>query len=192
MPNAIICTPGNPSGKAKPWPTKNAGRKSEEARFCLSDECYSELYRDEAKPPAGILEACDAMNHFGYNCPCLHSLSKRSNLPGLRSGFVAGDPELIKRFLQYQPITVAPCHCLISMSLLPPGKTSSTYWKTGSSTTKSIAVSAELKSVLPIKFRPAFISGLTFKETTKSSLKNGCKKPTSRYCRASTYRERTA
>jgi N-succinyldiaminopimelate aminotransferase len=68
-----------------------------------SDECYSELYPDENNPPPGLLEACAKMGRDDYaRCMVFHSLSKRSNLPGLRSGFVASDSKLIKDFLQYR------------------------------------------------------------------------------------------
>ncbi len=57
-----------------------------------SDECYSELYPDEANPPEGLLQTCAAIGRHDFKrCVVFHSLSKRSNLPGLRSGFVAGD-----------------------------------------------------------------------------------------------------
>jgi N-succinyldiaminopimelate aminotransferase len=68
-----------------------------------SDECYSEIYRDEAAPPAGLLEAAQQMGNSDFkHCIVFHSLSKRSNAPGLRSGFVAGDPEILKAFLLYR------------------------------------------------------------------------------------------
>ena len=68
-----------------------------------SDECYSELYFDESAPPAGLLQAAAAMGRYDYRrCIVFHSLSKRSNLPGLRSGFVAGDAEVLGRFLKYR------------------------------------------------------------------------------------------
>ncbi|MEF8792726.1 succinyldiaminopimelate transaminase [Thiohalorhabdus sp.] len=66
-----------------------------------ADECYSEIYPDERRPPTGILEAARNAGRTGFErCLAFHSLSKRSNLPGLRSGFVAGDPEIIERFLR--------------------------------------------------------------------------------------------
>ncbi len=100
-----ICTPGNPSGATlsiedMQWLI----RQSDKYNFIIaSDECYSEIYHDEASPPAGLLEAADAMGrrHF-KNCISFNSLSKRSNLPGLRSGYVGGDPDIIKKFLHYR------------------------------------------------------------------------------------------
>ncbi len=66
-----------------------------------SDECYSELWFDQA--PVGLLEVCAEMGRDDYkNCIVFHSLSKRSNLPGMRSGFVAGDAELLKPYLKFR------------------------------------------------------------------------------------------
>jgi len=72
-----------------------------------SDECYSELYPDQDKPPTGLLEAAALMkdrpgNDIYKNCLVFHSLSKRSNLPGMRSGFVAGDARIIAPFKLYR------------------------------------------------------------------------------------------
>lgn len=68
-----------------------------------SDECYSEIYQREDNPPPGLLQAAAAMgNHDFRRCLVFHSLSKRSNLPGLRSGFVAGDADLLDTFLRYR------------------------------------------------------------------------------------------
>ena len=68
-----------------------------------ADECYSEIYFDENTPPPGLLEAASAMGNTEFKrCMVFHSLSKRSNLPGLRSGFVAGDAALINAFLLYR------------------------------------------------------------------------------------------
>jgi N-succinyldiaminopimelate aminotransferase len=68
-----------------------------------SDECYSELYFDEANPPAGLLQACAELGRDDFSrCVVFHSLSKRSNLPGLRSGFVGGDAKILEKFLLYR------------------------------------------------------------------------------------------
>jgi len=68
-----------------------------------SDECYSELYPDESQPPEGLLQACTAIGRNDFaRCIVFHSLSKRSNLPGLRSGFVAGDADILAGFLKYR------------------------------------------------------------------------------------------
>ena len=100
-----ICTPGNPTGSVI---TKEQMQwlinKAEEFDFIIaSDECYSEIYFDDEKPPCGLLEAAAEMGNTQYRrCVVFHSLSKRSNLPGLRSGFVAGDAEIMQAFLKYR------------------------------------------------------------------------------------------
>jgi len=100
-----ICSPGNPSGavisKAQMQWLIN---KAEEFDFIIaSDECYSEIYFDEASPPCGLLQAAADMGNTEYKrCVVFHSLSKRSNLPGLRSGFVAGDKNTLQAFLKYR------------------------------------------------------------------------------------------
>jgi N-succinyldiaminopimelate aminotransferase len=68
-----------------------------------ADECYAEIYPDEAAPPPSLLNAALAAGHAGFErCIVFHSLSKRSSLPGLRSGFVAGDQRLLEKFLLYR------------------------------------------------------------------------------------------
>jgi N-succinyldiaminopimelate aminotransferase len=68
-----------------------------------SDECYSELYDDETKPPVGLLQTAYNMGNFTFKrCVVFHSLSKRSNAPGLRSGFVAGDADILHQYFQYR------------------------------------------------------------------------------------------
>ena len=99
----FICTPGNPSGTVIDEETLDyLINKANEFDFWLaSDECYSEIYRNT--PPPGLLEVCAQMGHRDYSqCLVFHSLSKRSNLPGLRSGFVAGDASFIAPFLKYR------------------------------------------------------------------------------------------
>ena len=99
-----VCSPGNPTGAVMPleeWRT--LFELSERHGFVIaSDECYSEIYfRDE--PPLGALQAATALGRSDFsNLIALTSLSKRSNVPGLRSGFVAGDARLIKAFLLYR------------------------------------------------------------------------------------------
>jgi N-succinyldiaminopimelate aminotransferase len=100
-----LCSPGNPTGAVMSLPQlRDIIRLAREYDFVIaSDECYSEIYFDEAAPPTGLLQACAAMGDSDYrNCLVFHSLSKRSNLPGLRSGFVAGDAALLRSFLQYR------------------------------------------------------------------------------------------
>ena len=73
-----------------------------------SDECYSEIYLDEGNPPLGGLQAARLGRDDYRNLVAFSSLSKRSNVPGLRSGFVAGDAALIGRFLLYRTYRAAP------------------------------------------------------------------------------------
>jgi len=99
-----VCSPGNPTGAVMPlseW--QQLFELSDRHGFVIaSDECYSEIYfRDE--PPLGSLEAAVKLGRDDFrNLVALTSLSKRSNVPGLRSGFVAGDRALIKPFLLYR------------------------------------------------------------------------------------------
>lgn len=100
-----ICTPGNPTGSVMSVSDmQTLIRLSDEHDFIIaSDECYSEIYLDESKPPAGLLEAASDMGRHDFkNCVAFNSLSKRSNLPGLRSGYVAGDAAIIEKFLLYR------------------------------------------------------------------------------------------
>ncbi len=100
----FTCSPGNPTGAVMPldeW--KKLFELSDRYGFVIaSDECYSEIYfRDE--PPLGGLEAAVRLGRSDFrNLIALTSLSKRSNVPGMRSGFVAGDAALIKPFLLYR------------------------------------------------------------------------------------------
>lgn len=99
----FICSPGNPTGAIM-----NAKQMAELLELAhtydfviASDECYSEIYLNEPAP--GLLQAAHEYNHKDFKrCMVFHSLSKRSSLPGMRSGFVAGDPELIEKFRLYR------------------------------------------------------------------------------------------
>jgi len=100
-----VCNPGNPSGSIMPlsdW--ELLFELADEHDFVIaSDECYSEIYLDEQAPPLGGLQAAVALGRSDFRrLVSFSSLSKRSNLPGLRSGFVAGDEQLINRFLLYR------------------------------------------------------------------------------------------
>ncbi|UTW46070.1 succinyldiaminopimelate transaminase [bacterium SCSIO 12696] len=100
-----LCTPGNPTGAVMSLQQlQDLIALADQYDFVIaSDECYSEIYLDEQQPPAGILQACAELGRHDYHrCIAFQSLSKRSNLPGLRSGFVAGDQNLIERFLLYR------------------------------------------------------------------------------------------
>ncbi|CAN7493725.1 succinyldiaminopimelate transaminase [Pseudomonas sp. LjRoot71] len=101
----FLCSPGNPTGALIPVETlKKLIALADQFDFVIAaDECYSELYFDEANPPAGLLTACAELGRHDFKrCVVFHSLSKRSNLPGLRSGFVAGDADILKSFLLYR------------------------------------------------------------------------------------------
>ncbi len=101
----FLCSPSNPTGAVTDAETlTRLIELSDRYDFIIaSDECYSEIYFDEAKPPVGLLEVCAQLGRHDYkNCVVFHSLSKRSNLPGLRSGFVAGDAALIAPFTSYR------------------------------------------------------------------------------------------
>ena len=100
-----ICTPGNPTGIviSKQQLIKLITLSIKYDFIIASDECYSEIYFDENNPPTGLLEAAEDCGNENFdNCMVFHSLSKRSNLPGMRSGFVAGDARLIKAYLLYR------------------------------------------------------------------------------------------
>ena len=101
----FLCSPGNPTGALIPAATlKKLIALADEHDFVIAaDECYSELYFDEDAPPPGLLSACAELGRSDFKrCVVFHSLSKRSNLPGLRSGFVAGDADILKQFLLYR------------------------------------------------------------------------------------------
>ena len=99
-----VCSPGNPSGKVmtiEQW--KTIFDLSDKYGFVIAaDECYSEIYFDETKPPLGALQAAHLLGRSYKNLIIFSSLSKRSNVPGMRSGFVAGDADLIAKFLLYR------------------------------------------------------------------------------------------
>lgn len=100
-----LCSPGNPTGKIIDKDSiKQLLNLAEKYDFVIaSDECYSEIYLDESNPPIGLLQAASELGNTDYErCIVFHSLSKRSNAPGLRSGFVAGNEKLIREYLRYR------------------------------------------------------------------------------------------
>jgi len=100
-----ICSPGNPSGAVMSQVDyEKLLLLAEKYDFVIaSDECYSELYDDESNPPVGLLESAYRMGNTSFKrCVVFHSLSKRSNAPGLRSGFVAGDADILGQYFQYR------------------------------------------------------------------------------------------
>jgi N-succinyldiaminopimelate aminotransferase len=101
----FLCSPGNPTGTVLSQEfLRHALTLADRHDFIIAaDECYTELYLDEASPPPGLLQVSLEAGHDRFQrCVVFHSLSKRSSVPGLRSGFVAGDPEVLARFLLYR------------------------------------------------------------------------------------------
>ena len=100
-----VCSPGNPTGAVMDldeWRTLFA-LADRHGFIIASDECYSEIYHDESAPPLGALAVCRQLGRTDYRgVVVFSSLSKRSNVPGMRSGFVAGDAALLARFLRYR------------------------------------------------------------------------------------------
>jgi N-succinyldiaminopimelate aminotransferase len=100
-----VCSPANPTGHVMPlaeW--KSLFELSDRYGFVIAaDECYSEIHFDESRPPLGALEAAQQLGRSGFpRLIVFSSLSKRSNVPGMRSGFVAGDAALLQKFLLYR------------------------------------------------------------------------------------------
>jgi N-succinyldiaminopimelate aminotransferase len=99
-----VCSPGNPTGKVmnlEEW--REVFALADKYGFVIaSDECYSEIYFDEANPPLGALQAAHKLGRDYTNLVMFSSLSKRSNVPGMRSGFVAGDARILEKFLLYR------------------------------------------------------------------------------------------
>ncbi|MEO5378167.1 MAG: succinyldiaminopimelate transaminase [Magnetococcus sp. DMHC-6] len=103
---AYLCTPSNPTGTVLPLDyLKKWIHLAHEHNFILaSDECYSEIWQDS--PPPGLLQAAFELGLKDFSrCLVFNSLSKRSNMPGARSGFVAGDPELLAIYFQLRTYT---------------------------------------------------------------------------------------
>lgn len=100
-----ICSPGNPSGavidRARYQTLLTLADRHDV--LIAADECYSEIYDDRSEPPAGLLEIAHELGRNDFSrIVVFHSLSKRSNLPGLRSGFVAGDATVLEQYLRYR------------------------------------------------------------------------------------------
>ncbi|MGF1644624.1 MAG: succinyldiaminopimelate transaminase [Thiotrichales bacterium] len=154
-----VCSPGNPTGAVIDEATLGALIELAERHdfIIASDECYSEIYQDEAAPPAGLLGAAARIGNLDFRrCVVFHSLSKRSNVPGLRSGFVAGDASVLERFLLYR--TYHGC------ALPPPTQAvSAALWRDEDHVRESraryrarfAAVCATLTDVLPVQIPPA-------------------------------------
>jgi aspartate/methionine/tyrosine aminotransferase len=105
---AYVCSPANPQGAVADrayWETLISLAETHDFRI-FADECYSEIYRNT--PPPGALQVAHDMGADPERVLAFHSLSKRSNLPGLRSGFVAGGPDSIRRIRQLRAYAGAP------------------------------------------------------------------------------------
>lgn len=99
-----VCSPGNPTGKVmdlEQWRTL-FGLSDRYGFVIAADECYSEIYFDEAQPPLGALQAAHQLGRGLERLVMFSSLSKRSNVPGMRSGFVAGDTAILEKFTLYR------------------------------------------------------------------------------------------
>ena len=153
-----ICSPGNPTGAVLDEASlRQLIELAERFDFVIaSDECYSELYADEANPPPGLLQAAHALGNPEFKrCVVFHSLSKRSNAPGLRSGFVAGDAAILEKFLLYRTYH----GCALS---LPVQHASLAAWRDEAHVIanrelyrqKFVAVAAMLGSVLEVEIPP--------------------------------------
>ena len=101
----FLCSPGNPSGTVASlaWMQRALALAEQYDFIVAADECYADIYLDEANPPPGFLQAAAAMGNTTFRrLAVFHSLSKRTSVPGLRSGFVAGDPTLLAPFRLYR------------------------------------------------------------------------------------------
>ena len=106
----ILNYPNNPTGAviSKELLVEWVKKSIEYGFILVNDECYSEIYFDENQKPISLLEACVAAGNLAFkNCLVVNSISKRSSAPGLRSGFIAGDREILKKYMQYR--TYAGC-----------------------------------------------------------------------------------
>lgn len=101
----FLCSPGNPTGAVMPegYLRRALELSARHGFLVASDECYSEIYLDESRPPPGLLQVAHAAGNTEFErCVVFHSLSKRSSVPGLRSGFVAGDARVLADFRLYR------------------------------------------------------------------------------------------
>ena len=124
-----LCSPSNPQGAVadRRYLARAIGLARRFDFMLFADECYSEIYT--RSPPPGALEVA-ARRHEGFaKVVTFHSLSKRSGLPGLRSGFVAGDPAFIAAFARFRNVACPQVPCPSSMYRLRPGQTRGTSSK---------------------------------------------------------------
>jgi N-succinyldiaminopimelate aminotransferase len=134
-----VCSPGNPTGAVMPmsdW--ERLFELSRRHGFVIaSDECYSEIYFRE-DPPLGGLEAAAKIGLTGFkNLVAFTSLSKRSNVPGMRSGFVAGDAGILKQFLLYRTYHGCAMSGMVQAASIAAWNDEAMSWPTGSCTAKN-------------------------------------------------------
>jgi N-succinyldiaminopimelate aminotransferase len=101
----FLCSPGNPAGAvhSRAYLQRALELAQRHGFLVCADECYADLYDDEDAPPTSLLAVAQAMGNEAFeHCLVFHSLSKRSSVPGLRSGFVAGCPQVMKQYLLYR------------------------------------------------------------------------------------------
>ena len=101
----FLCSPGNPTGAVlhENFLARALDLAERHDFIVAADECYAEIFPDEAAPPPSLLEVAQETGRDRFQrCIVFHSLSKRSSVPGLRSGFVAGDPDVMRKFLLYR------------------------------------------------------------------------------------------
>ena len=169
-----VCSPDNPTGRVMnrgEW--QRLFELSDRHGFIIAaDECYSEIYFDEALPPLGSLAAAQALGRDGYpRLLAFGSLSKRSNAPGLRSGYVAGDAALIQAFLLYRTYHGCAMSPAVASAASPPGMTRHTCAPIARCTRRN---SRSLRRASPRCIRrrnrtPRFISGRRCPATTPNS-----------------------
>jgi len=151
----FVCSPGNPTGKVlnlEDW--KAIFELADRYGFVVaSDECYSEVYFDEANPPLGGLQAAKRLGRGNERLVMFSSLSKRSNVPGMRSGFVAGDPAILKQFLLYR--TYHGC------AMPPPVQTASVVaWSDEAHVIENRTLYREKFSALTPRFASVLTTGM--------------------------------
>ncbi len=115
----FLCSPGNPTGAVlhEAYLARALDLAERHDFIVASDECYAEIFPDEARPPPSLLEVAQATGRDRFQrCIVFHSLSKRSSVPGLRSGFVAGDPQLLRKFLLYRTYSGGAMSPMVQMA----------------------------------------------------------------------------
>jgi N-succinyldiaminopimelate aminotransferase len=133
----FLCSPHNPTGGVLDLATlqRLIGLAEAHDFILAADECYSEIYFDEANPPPGLLQAAAALGETAYRrCLVFHSLSKRSNVPWAALRLRRRDAALVERFFSTAPITAASCPCSTRRPAGWPGRTRGMCTPTGRAT----------------------------------------------------------